>query len=75
MFYIFATNQKLKAMAELKDFEKKVYEALKTADKELKTGEIAELAGIDKKIVSKAITKLKKMDMIYSPKRCYYKAK
>ncbi len=62
-------------MAQLDDKAQKVLEAMKQTDKELKTQEIAELAGLEKQEVSKIITKLKKMDLVYSPKRCYYKAK
>ncbi len=62
-------------MANLDEKSQKVLEALKKSDKELKTQEIAELSGVDKKEVSKIITKLKKLDLVYSPKRCYYKAK
>lgn len=52
-----------------------VIKALKTAKKPLKPGEIAELAGIPKAEVDKAINELKKEDKIYSPKRCYYDVK
>lgn len=52
-----------------------VIKALKTAKKPLKPGEIAELAGIPKAEVDKAINELKKDDKIYSPKRCYYDVK
>ncbi|WP_456465268.1 winged helix-turn-helix transcriptional regulator [Persephonella sp.] len=52
--------------------EQKVLEAMKKAGKPLKTGEIAELTGLDKKEVEKAIKKLKKEGKIESPKRCYY---
>ncbi len=62
-------------MAQLDDKSKKVLDAMKQTGKELKTQEIAELAGIEKQEVSKIITKLKKMELVYSPKRCYYKAK
>ncbi len=62
-------------MAELDAQAKAVLEAMKKQDKELKTAEIAQLAGIEKDKVSKIISKLKKMDLVYSPKRCYYKAK
>ncbi len=62
-------------MAELDAEAKLVLEAMKKQDKELKSGEIAELTGIQKDKVSKIISKLKKMDLVYSPKRCYYKAK
>ncbi len=52
--------------------EQKVLDAMKKAGKPLKTGEIAELTGLDKKEVEKAIKKLKKEGKIESPKRCYY---
>ncbi len=55
--------------------EKQVLEAMKQAGKELKTAEIAELSGVEKKEVSKIISNLKKLGLVESPKRCYYKAK
>ncbi|WP_346914953.1 HTH domain-containing protein [Clostridium sp.] len=53
----------------------KVLEVLKNSPEPLKSGEIAEKAGIDKKEVDKAIKSLKAEDKIESPKRCYYAAK
>ncbi len=52
--------------------EEKVLELLK--DKAMKSAEIAEALGIDKKEVDKIIKKLKKENKITSPKRCYYQA-
>ena len=52
----------------------KVLETLKNTDKPLKSGEIAQISGIDKKEVDKAIKKLKVENKIVSPKRCYYAA-
>ena len=52
-----------------------VFETLTKADKPLKAGEIAELAGIDKKDVDKAIKSLKAEEKIFSPKRCFYATK
>jgi len=52
-----------------------VLEALKTQQKEMKTAEIAQITGIQKDKISKIISKLKKQGLVYSPKRCYYKAK
>ncbi|AMQ17848.1 HTH domain-containing protein [Thermococcus peptonophilus] len=49
-----------------------VFKVLKEASRPLKSAEIAELAGLDKKEVDKAIKKLKKEGKIVSPKRCYY---
>jgi DNA-binding IscR family transcriptional regulator len=48
---------------------------MKGAGKALKAGEIAELAGLDKKVVDKAMNELKKEEKIVSPKRCYWEAK
>ena len=56
------------------EFEKIVLETLKKSDEPLKGKEIAEIAGIDKKDVDKAIKKLKKDEKIYSPKNCFYSA-
>ena len=52
----------------------KVLDTLKSAVKPLKSGEIAEMSGMDKKEVDKAIKKLKVEEKIISPKRCYYSA-
>jgi biotin operon repressor len=57
------------------DNNEKVLKALKDAGKALKGGEIADITGIDKKDVDKAIKKLKTEDKIVSPKMCYYEAK
>ncbi len=61
--------------AKLDDQAKFVLEAMKAQDKELKTADIAKITGIEKDKVSKIISKLKKEGLVYSPKRCYYKAK
>ncbi len=45
------------------------------AEKPLKTGEIAQITGIDSKEISKIISKMKKEGKIESPKRCYYQLK
>lgn len=52
--------------------EELVFKVLKEAGKPLKSAEIAELAGLDKKEVDNAIKKLKSEGKITSPKRCYY---
>ena len=53
----------------------KVLKVFKDAAKPLKTGEVVELSGLDKKEVAKVINTLKKEDLIYSPKRCFYEPK
>lgn len=57
------------------EFEKVVFETLKKSDQPLKGKEIAELSGIEKKEVDKAIKKLKKEEKIFSPKNCFYAVK
>ena len=53
----------------------KVLDAMKKAGKALKGGEIAEIAGLDKKEVDKAMNVLKKEGKIVSPKVCYWQPK
>ncbi len=50
----------------------KVLETMSKAGKPLKAGEIADLSGLDKKEVDKAMKALKKEDKIASPKRCMW---
>lgn len=52
--------------------KEKVLEAMKAAGKALKAGEIAEAAGLDTKVVDKAMKELKVEGTIVSPKRCYW---
>ena len=52
-----------------------VLQTLINSDKPLKGGEIAELSGLEKKAVDKAIKQLKADDLIEVPKRCFYAAK
>ncbi|RKD26917.1 hypothetical protein SAMN02745883_01985 [Caminicella sporogenes DSM 14501] len=52
-----------------------VLKTFKEAGKPLKTGEVAEMSGLDKNEVSKIIKELKSEEKIYSPKRCYYEIK
>lgn len=57
------------------DASKTVLDTMKKAGKPLKAGEIAELAGLDKKEVDKVMTQLKKDEKISSPKKCYWEPK
>ena len=52
--------------------EEKVLSAMKSAGKALKAGEIAELSGLDKKDVDKAMKVLKAETKIVSPKNCFW---
>lgn len=53
----------------------KVLNAMKAAGKPLKAGEIAEVSGLDKKEVDKAMKVLKTEGKIESPKVCYWQPK
>ncbi|MEN8153465.1 MAG: MarR family transcriptional regulator [Acidobacteriota bacterium] len=57
------------------EIEKLVLTTLGKSDKPLKGKEIAELAGVEKKDVDKAIKTLKKEEKIFSPKNCFYSVK
>ncbi|GAB4296293.1 MAG: MarR family transcriptional regulator [Marinilabiliales bacterium] len=57
------------------DNKEKVLKAMKDAGKPLKAGEIAEVAGLDKKVVDKVMKSLKEEGKIESPKRCYWQPK
>ena len=52
-----------------------ILEVLKSADKPLRPGQIADALGADKDAVSKAIKELKSEDKIHSPVRCAYAIK
>jgi hypothetical protein len=57
---------------EIKD---KVLSVMQKAGKSLRTGEVAEMAGIDKKDAEKAIKQLNTEGKIYSPVRCFWQIK
>lgn len=52
-----------------------VLEAMKKAGEPLNAGKIAEITGIDRKQVDKAMAILKAEEVIESPRRCYWQAK
>jgi DNA-binding IclR family transcriptional regulator len=49
-----------------------VLNIIEESEEPLKSGEVAEKAGLDKKEVDKAIKTLKTEGKIISPKRCFY---
>ena len=49
-----------------------IFQTLKQSDNALRSGEIAQMSGIDKKEVDNAIKKLMAEGKINSPKRCFY---
>jgi DNA-binding transcriptional regulator GbsR (MarR family) len=52
-----------------------VLKAMKESEEPLNAGKIVEITGLEKKEVDKAMAKLKKEDLIESPKRCYWQPK
>jgi len=52
----------------------KVLDVFKASSEPLNAGKVAELSGIDKKEVEKAMKALKDSGDIISPKRCYWTA-
>lgn len=55
--------------------EETIIKTLKQSEKPLSAGQIAEISGLDRKTVDKAMTKLKVEEKITSPIRCYWTAK
>lgn len=53
----------------------KILNQFEKSGKALKGGEVAELTGIDKKLVDKTLKKLMSEGKVYSPVRCYYDLK
>ena len=52
-----------------------ILEVLKKEGNPLSAGQIAEISGLDRKEVDKAMKVLKDEVLIVSPKRCYWEAK
>lgn len=52
--------------------KQQVLEAMKAATEPLNAGKIAEMTGLERKAVDKAMDELKKSGEIVSPKRCYW---
>jgi DNA-binding IscR family transcriptional regulator len=55
------------------DEKRQVLEAMKAAGEPVNAGRIAEMTGLDRKVVDKAMADLKKSGEIVSPKRCYWR--
>ena len=52
------------------DEKQQILEAMKKAGEPLNAGKIAELTGLDRKVVDKAMADMKKEGSIVSPVRC-----
>jgi endonuclease V-like protein UPF0215 family len=55
--------------------KEKVYQTMQKAGKALRTGEVAEMAGVEKKDAEKAIKQLNTEGRVFSPVRCYWQVK
>lgn len=54
------------------DTTDQILKVMQSAGKSLSAGQIAEISGIDRKEVDKAMKKLKTEGRIVSPKNCYW---
>ncbi|NLL41868.1 MAG: MarR family transcriptional regulator [Firmicutes bacterium] len=52
-----------------------VLDFFEKAEEPVRTGDVVEATGLEKKEVEKAMNKLKKEEKIVSPKRCYWEMK
>ncbi|TVQ93971.1 MAG: transcriptional regulator [Bacteroidetes bacterium] len=52
--------------------KEKIIKAFIDAGKPMRPGEVAEMAGLEKKDAEKAIKKMKDEGVLFSPKRCFY---
>ncbi|NBK98646.1 MAG: transcriptional regulator [Erysipelotrichia bacterium] len=52
------------------DAKEKVLQAMREANEPINAGKVAELSGLDRKEVDKAMKELKKEEAIVSPVRC-----
>lgn len=57
------------------EVKEKVLEVMKAAGRPVSAGEVAEMTGIDRKLVDKAFAELKKEEKIESPIRCKWQPK
>ena len=54
------------------DIAEQVLNVMRTAGEPLNAGKVAELGGLERKEVDKAMEQLKKAGKIISPKRCFW---
>ena len=57
------------------DEKDKVLQTMVEIGEPVNAGKIAEVSGLDRKVVDKAMKVLKKEELIVSPKRCYWEPK
>jgi predicted Zn-ribbon and HTH transcriptional regulator len=57
------------------DDKEKVIKVFKDSEEPLNASKVSEISGLEKKEVDKIMKELKKDEIIYSPKRCYWTIK
>ena len=57
------------------EIKEQVLKAMQEKAAPMRTGEIVDAVGVEKKDVEKAMKELKTDESIYSPKRCFWQAK
>lgn len=55
--------------------QEKVIQTFKDSSEPLNAGKVAEMTGLDRKVVDKIMAQLKADDLIVSPKRCFWTLK
>ncbi len=53
------------------NIQETIIKAFKNSGKPMRTGEVVEKTGLEKKDVEKAIKKMKEEGLLHSPKRCF----
>ena len=57
------------------DVTEQIIEAMEKSAQPMSAGQVADVTGIDRKEIDKAMKALKKEEKIVSPKRCYWEPK
>lgn len=70
-----STNTTFTIIVTTMDTQQIILDVLKKEEKPMSAGQIAEISGLDRKEVDKAMKALKDNELIVSPKRCYWQAK
>ena len=70
LFGLFEINRKQKRKIKVMEAKEKVLATMKAAGEPMNAGKIAELSGLDRKEVDKAMKQLKEEGAIVSPVRC-----
>jgi DNA-binding MarR family transcriptional regulator len=65
-------NVRATGVSSMDEKERTVLDAMKNEGKPIRPGDLAKVANMDSKEVSKIIDSLKKKGLVISPKRCYY---